>query len=86
METADIVRAIMGNAPLEDVQQYVNDILAVKAQDAMDVRKVELASNLIDNETEELSPEKETETNDEVSNDENESDGEAEPSDDDSDE
>jgi hypothetical protein len=76
----------MGNAPLEDVQQYVNDILAVKAQDAMDVRKVELASNLIDNETEELSPEKETETNDEVSNDENESDGEAEPSDDDSDE
>jgi hypothetical protein len=86
METADIVRAIMGNAPLEDVQQYVNDILAVKAQDAMDVKKVELASNLIDNETEELSPEKETETNDEVSNDKNESDGEAEPSDDDSDE
>lgn len=82
METADIVRAIMGNAPLEDVQQYVNDILAVKAQDAMDVRKVELASNLIDNETEELSPEIETETNDEVSNDENESDGATEPSDD----
>lgn len=83
METADIVRAIMGNAPLEDVQKYVNDILAVKTQDAIDVRKVELASNLIDTNNEN---ETGNETDDEVSTDQEESDGAELPVDDDSDE
>lgn len=50
MELTDVVRAIMGNAPLEDVQKHINDILAVKTADAIDVRKVELASNLINTE------------------------------------
>jgi hypothetical protein len=83
METADIVRAIMGNAPLEDVQKYVNDILAVKTQDAIDVRKVELASNLIDTNNEN---ETGNETDDEVSTDQEESDGAELSVDDDSDE
>ena len=83
METADIVRAIMGNAPLEDVQQYVNDILAVKTQDALDVRKVELASNLIDTNNE---TETGNEIDDEVSIDKEESDGTELSADDESDE
>lgn len=50
MELTDVVKAIMGNAPLEDVQKHIDNILAVKAADAIDVRKVELASNLINTE------------------------------------
>lgn len=71
MELTDVVKAIMGNAPIEDVQQHINDILSVKAADAIDVRKVELASNLIT-----------TEEPNEVSGTEIEVDGSADISDD----
>jgi hypothetical protein len=81
METIDVVRAIMGGAPVEEVQKYVDEILATKSQDAIDVRKVELASNLLTPETSELDNNTE-ENSDEISTNETEVGGDADVSDD----